>query len=162
MSDVHVEIGIIGCEGISGVLACRRTGVTEAVQMLRDRELISAQRGEVTVLNRKGLENTAGKFYGTPEAEYRRLLNRIVLFRTKKFLEARCRVPHSYFARGDDHKSAPMTYDHFYAQFVIVIVIVAKRIRLAECGHEAFRWAQGERRHPHRVGPRGRKTRKIK
>jgi hypothetical protein len=41
---------------------------------LEDKELISCSRGVVTVLNRKGLEEVAGKLYGRPEAEYRRLL----------------------------------------------------------------------------------------
>jgi CRP-like cAMP-binding protein len=61
-------------EFLSIMLAVRRAGVTEAVNELEDKELISCSRGVVTVLNRKGLEEVAGKLYGRPEAEYRRLL----------------------------------------------------------------------------------------
>jgi hypothetical protein len=49
--------------------------VTEAVEALVVQELVSARRGEITVLDRKGLEKAAGTFYGVPESEYRRLLN---------------------------------------------------------------------------------------
>ena len=31
------------------------------------------RRGEITVVDRKGIEKIAGSFYGVPEAEYRRL-----------------------------------------------------------------------------------------
>ena len=33
-------------------------------------------RGQIAVKDRKGLERTAGGAYGTPEAEYRRLIGR--------------------------------------------------------------------------------------
>src|SRR5215218_5012042 len=56
------------------MLAVRRAGVTEAVNDLQKRRLIKCSRGVVTVLDRKGLEKIAGKFYGKPEAEYRRLI----------------------------------------------------------------------------------------
>jgi len=56
------------------MLAVRRAGVTEAVQDLEEKNLINCKRGMVTVLNRKGLEQVAGKLYGTPEKEYRRLV----------------------------------------------------------------------------------------
>jgi hypothetical protein len=36
--------------------------------------LISYGRWKITVRNRKGMERTAGDAYGTPEAEYRRLI----------------------------------------------------------------------------------------
>jgi hypothetical protein len=32
------------------------------------------RRGEITLLDRKAMERTAGDAYGTPEAEYRRLI----------------------------------------------------------------------------------------
>jgi len=38
--------------------------------------LIKAARGEITVLDRKGLEVSAGDSYGGPEKEYRRLLGK--------------------------------------------------------------------------------------
>jgi hypothetical protein len=62
-------------EFLSLMLACRRAGVTEAVHTLLSKDLISARRGQIIVRNRKGLEKVAGSFYGTPEAEYRRLMN---------------------------------------------------------------------------------------
>jgi CRP-like cAMP-binding protein len=62
-------------EFLALMLACRRAGVTEAVHALTKQGFISAHRGQITVLDRKGLEKAAGKFYGTPEAEYRRLMN---------------------------------------------------------------------------------------
>jgi hypothetical protein len=65
---------ILTHEFIAIMLAVRRAGVTEAVNELKRRGLISCTRGVVTVLNRKGLEKVAGTFYGVPEAEYRRLL----------------------------------------------------------------------------------------
>jgi hypothetical protein len=37
-------------------------------------KLIKAAKGRIVVLDRKGLERIAGNFYGTPEAEYRRLI----------------------------------------------------------------------------------------
>jgi CRP-like cAMP-binding protein len=61
-------------EFLSLMLAVRRAGVTEATHVLIKQKLIKANRGEITVLNRKGLEKIAGDFYGVPEAEYRRLL----------------------------------------------------------------------------------------
>jgi CRP-like cAMP-binding protein len=61
-------------EFLSIMLAVRRAGVTEAVGKLEEKELIACRRGVVTVLDRKGLEKTAGTFYGTPEREYRRLV----------------------------------------------------------------------------------------
>jgi CRP-like cAMP-binding protein len=61
-------------EFLSIMLAVRRAGVTEAVHVLEDNGLITCKRGIVIVLNRKGLEKIAGKFYGFPEKEYRRLV----------------------------------------------------------------------------------------
>jgi CRP-like cAMP-binding protein len=61
-------------EFLALMLGVRRPGVTEALIDLRRRKLIDAKRGEVVVLNRKGLERLAGNFYGLPEQEYRRLL----------------------------------------------------------------------------------------
>jgi CRP-like cAMP-binding protein len=61
-------------EFLSIMLAVRRPGVTDALNALRKQGLISYQRGEITVCDRKGLQRTAGESYGTPEAEYRRLI----------------------------------------------------------------------------------------
>jgi CRP-like cAMP-binding protein len=56
------------------MLGVRRAGVTDTVNLLEGEGLIRAQRGEITVLNRKGLEQRASHSYGVPEAEYRRLI----------------------------------------------------------------------------------------
>jgi hypothetical protein len=61
-------------EFLSLMLGVRRPGVTEALHALRQRELITYGRGQITVKDRKGLERKAGEAYGTPEAEYRRLI----------------------------------------------------------------------------------------
>jgi CRP-like cAMP-binding protein len=60
-------------EFLSLMLAVRRAGVTEAINVLKQGALIEAHRAEIRVLNRKGLEKIAGSFYGVPEPEYRRL-----------------------------------------------------------------------------------------
>ena len=61
-------------EFLSLMMAVRRAGVTEALQLLEERKLIACGRREITLLDRKGIEKIAGHFYGTPEAEYRRLM----------------------------------------------------------------------------------------
>ena len=57
-------------EFLSLMLAVRRPGVTDALNALREQGLITYQRGQITVRDRKKLEHTAGEAYGTPEAEY--------------------------------------------------------------------------------------------
>jgi CRP-like cAMP-binding protein len=61
-------------EYISEMLAVRRPGVTEAIQMIEGRGLIRATRGLVTVLDRTGLAALAGAAYGVSEAEYQRVV----------------------------------------------------------------------------------------
>jgi len=56
------------------MLGVRRAGVTEALQSLNRQKLIDNGRNQIIVLNRKGIERMAGKAYGTPEREYRRLI----------------------------------------------------------------------------------------
>jgi CRP-like cAMP-binding protein len=74
---VETDKLVLTHEFLSIMLAVRRAGVTEAVGKLEDEELITCSRGVVTILNRKGLEQVAGTFYGKPEAEYRRLMSSI-------------------------------------------------------------------------------------
>jgi CRP-like cAMP-binding protein len=62
-------------EFLSLMLGVRRAGVTETVQALQGRGLISRTRGQINVRNRQGLERVAAEAYGVPEAEYRRLIN---------------------------------------------------------------------------------------
>ncbi len=61
-------------EFLSLMLGVRRAGVTEALHSLESQKLIYTGTGKVTLRNRKGLERTAGNSYGTPEAEFRRLI----------------------------------------------------------------------------------------
>ena len=56
------------------MLAVRRPGVTETLNVLESRGLIRRTRGQITMWDRKGMERSAGASYGVPEAEYRRLL----------------------------------------------------------------------------------------
>jgi CRP-like cAMP-binding protein len=61
-------------EFLALMLGVRRPGVTEALQSLKGRNLIDTGRNQIIVLNRKGIERTAGGSYGVPEKEYRRLI----------------------------------------------------------------------------------------
>ena len=56
------------------MIGVRRASVTEAIQILEDKEIISARRGAIEVLDRAKLEATAAESYGVPEAEYRRII----------------------------------------------------------------------------------------
>jgi CRP-like cAMP-binding protein len=59
---------------IAMMLGVRRAGVTDALHILEGRGLIKARRGQITVIDRKGLHATADPSYGVPEAEYARLV----------------------------------------------------------------------------------------
>jgi CRP-like cAMP-binding protein len=61
-------------EFLSLMLGVRRAGVTEALQSLKRRKLIDTGRNQIRMINRKGIERLAGKAYGAPEKEYRRLI----------------------------------------------------------------------------------------
>ncbi|WP_264050537.1 Crp/Fnr family transcriptional regulator [Methylobacterium flocculans] len=61
-------------EFLSMMLGVRRSGVTLAMQQLEGAGRIRAKRGRVTVINRELLEDMADGSYGTPEAEYARLI----------------------------------------------------------------------------------------
>ena len=61
-------------EFLSLMLAVRRPGVTEAVNEFTRKGLIAHERGAVVMIDRQGLIEIAGGLYGTPEAEYERLL----------------------------------------------------------------------------------------
>jgi hypothetical protein len=49
--------------------------VTVAIHSFEKRGLIATKRGQLTVVDRAGIEKVAGSFYGVPEAELRRLLS---------------------------------------------------------------------------------------
>lgn len=61
-------------EFIALMLGVRRPGVTEAINELEGRGLIRSTRGDLRVIDRKGLEAVAGGIYGVPESEYVRLI----------------------------------------------------------------------------------------
>ncbi len=61
-------------EFLSVMLGVRRAGVTVGIHVLEGKRLIRASRGEITILNREGLEHEAQNFYGVPEASYARLI----------------------------------------------------------------------------------------
>ena len=56
------------------MMGARRPGITEAMHGLTGRGLVQARRALITVVDRRGLQALAGRFYGVPEAEYERLL----------------------------------------------------------------------------------------
>ena len=58
---------------LSNMLGANRPGMTLVVRALGAAGLIRHARGQITVLDRVGLEAAAGGSYGAPEAEYARL-----------------------------------------------------------------------------------------
>ena len=61
-------------EFIALMLGTRRAGVTMALHELEGKALIKSRRGAVIIIDRHGLEEMAGQFYGVAEAEYRRIM----------------------------------------------------------------------------------------
>lgn len=59
---------------LSIMLGVRRAGVTVGTHHLEGKGLIRANRGQIIILDRAGLENEAQDSYGVPEAEYARLI----------------------------------------------------------------------------------------
>jgi CRP-like cAMP-binding protein len=57
-------------ERLARILAVRRSSVTLALQELEGRRLIRADRGSITILDRKGVVAAAAGSYGRPELEY--------------------------------------------------------------------------------------------
>jgi CRP-like cAMP-binding protein len=62
-------------EFLALMLGSRRAGVTEAVHRLTEAGMIQSTRGIVVVLDRKALEENAGRFYGVAEKEFDRLIS---------------------------------------------------------------------------------------
>jgi CRP-like cAMP-binding protein len=61
-------------EFLAVMLGVRRAGVTVAIHGFEARGLVTTRRGQLTIVNRAAIEQVAGSFYGTPEAELKRLL----------------------------------------------------------------------------------------
>ena len=62
-------------EFLAVMLGVRRAGVTVALHSFERRGLITTKRGQLTLVNRAGIEQVAGSFYGAPEAELKRLMS---------------------------------------------------------------------------------------
>lgn len=64
-------------EFLSAVLGVRRPGITNELHILEGMHAIRATRGNVRIVNRRVLEETAGMTYGVPEREYESLIARL-------------------------------------------------------------------------------------
>jgi CRP-like cAMP-binding protein len=62
-------------EFLAVMLGVRRAGVTVALHSFEQRGFIAMRRGQLTLINRAGIEQVAGSFYGMPEAELKRLMS---------------------------------------------------------------------------------------
>ena len=57
------------------MLGVRRSGITVAACLLKDKKLISYTRGTIQILNRKGLEREACECYQLMKGNYTHRLN---------------------------------------------------------------------------------------
>jgi CRP-like cAMP-binding protein len=61
-------------ELIASMLGIRRAGVSVVLAQFQNAGLIDTERGHVHVLNRRGIRDIVGHFYGAPEKELARLI----------------------------------------------------------------------------------------
>lgn len=62
-------------EMVAGMIGTRRAGVTMAALALREKGLVSASRGRITILDRKGIEAAACECYAIIREEFSQLHN---------------------------------------------------------------------------------------
>jgi hypothetical protein len=68
-----VDSGPAGHESIATLLGVRREGITEAGQKLQTAALINYRRGNIRVVDRKGLEKKSCECYQIIRREYKGL-----------------------------------------------------------------------------------------
>ena len=74
----HSEKFHLTHEFLGHMLGVRRVGVTKAAGSLQGQGLISYNRGDITILDRSGLEKASCECYGADERAYADILGRAV------------------------------------------------------------------------------------